>query len=311
MSGRVVVAGDPATADLVLGALDPEVARRETTCILLGAAAEAVAAYAPGLAAARVAVAPGASLDAPPATLGPALLPHLGTTETVLLDSSQGARDLAGWLAVSHGARVVWAVERVDHDGLGLTRIVDGGDARLRQRLPRAGGRVVALTKAGAPLSATAPPWRAPITTLDLLAPANDSADVVGDAGEVRLTGARIVVAVGRGIGGPERLPVFRRLADELGAAIGATRVVVDQGWMPFAHQVGQTGATVAPELYLGFGISGAAQHLVGMRASSAIVAINTDEDAPLCRIAGLVVNADAFDVAARLVDDVRGDIEA
>ncbi len=310
MSSHVVVAGDPATADLVLGALDPEVARRETTCVLLGVDPEAVAAYAPGLAAARVAVAPGASLDAPPAALGPALLPHLGTAGTVLLDSSQAARDLAGWLAVSDGARVVWAVERVDHDGLCLTRMVYGGNARLRQQLPRAGGRVVALTKASALLSATAPPWRAPVTTLELAVPSDHGADVEG-AGEVRLTGARIVIAVGRGVGGPERLPVFRRLADELGAALGATRVVVDQGWLSFAHQVGQTGATVAPELYLGFGISGAAQHLVGMRDSRAIVAINTDEDAPLCRIADLVVNADAFDVAARLVDDVRGDTAA
>jgi electron transfer flavoprotein alpha subunit len=83
--------------------------------------------------------------------------------------------------------------------------------------------------------------------------------------------------------------------------------VVVDAGWVPFAHQVGQTGAAVAPELYLAFGISGAIQHLAGMHRSRCVVAINTDADAPLCRIADLVVKADAVKVAETLLDRLGG----
>jgi electron transfer flavoprotein alpha subunit len=107
---------------------------------------------------------------------------------------------------------------------------------------------------------------------------------------------------VGRGIGSAERLPLFRELAERLHAALGASRVVVDAGWLPFAHQVGQTGTAVAPDLYLAFGISGAIQHLAGMRASKQVVAINTDREATLCRLADLVIEGDATEVAERLL---------
>jgi len=123
---------------------------------------------------------------------------------------------------------------------------------------------------------------------------------------EVQLAGAAVVVAVGRGIGGPERLPLFRELAQTLGAALGATRVVVDHDWLPFAHQIGQTGAVIAPEVYLGFGVSGAAQHAAGMRDSRTIVAINTDPAAPLAGLADVVVNADAAEVATHVLSAMR-----
>jgi electron transfer flavoprotein alpha subunit len=124
--------------------------------------------------------------------------------------------------------------------------------------------------------------------------------------GAVSLQGARIVVTVGRGIGGPDNLPVFRELADTLGAALGASRVVVDAGWLPFAHQVGQTGSTVAPDLYLAFGVSGAIQHLAGMRGSKRVIAVNLDSEAPLCRAADLVVPEDATEFAVRLLAAAR-----
>jgi electron transfer flavoprotein alpha subunit len=129
------------------------------------------------------------------------------------------------------------------------------------------------------------------------------SAQAAPTVGGPALSSARIVVAVGRGIGDPAHLPLFRALADRLGAALGASRVVVDAGWLPFAHQVGQTGTSVSPDLYLAFGISGAVQHLAGMRGSSRVIAVNTDRDAPLCRLADLVVQGDAVHVATQLLE--------
>jgi electron transfer flavoprotein alpha subunit len=116
------------------------------------------------------------------------------------------------------------------------------------------------------------------------------------------LSQADVVVCIGVGIGDAAHVELFERLAERIGAAVGATRAVVDRGWLPFACQVGQTGETVAPQLYLGFGVSGAAQHLAGMRAAKRVVAINMDPDAPLCQLADIVVRGDAVDVARRLL---------
>jgi electron transfer flavoprotein alpha subunit len=129
----------------------------------------------------------------------------------------------------------------------------------------------------------------------------------VGDASTgPNLASANVIVAVGRGIGGPENLPVFEALSRRLGAALGASRVVVDAGWLPFSHQVGQTGTSVSPDLYLAFGISGAVQHLAGMRGSDRVVAINTDPDAAICRVADVVIIGDAVEVATGLLERLQ-----
>jgi electron transfer flavoprotein alpha subunit len=123
----------------------------------------------------------------------------------------------------------------------------------------------------------------------------------------VDLTKADIIVSGGRGVGGPEKFPeVIQPLVDALGAAMGASRPVVDAGWLPHAHQVGSSGQVVQPKLYIACGISGAIQHLVGMKTSNFIIAINKDADAPIFEVADLGVVGDLFEVVPALTEAVR-----
>jgi electron transfer flavoprotein alpha subunit len=122
-----------------------------------------------------------------------------------------------------------------------------------------------------------------------------------------RLDEAAVVISGGRGLQDPANFELLDQLAQAIGnAAVGATRAVVDAGWVPYALQIGQTGITVKPGVYLAFGISGATQHMVGMKGAKRIVAVNKDEDAPIFQIADLGVVGDALQILPKLIDEIK-----
>ena len=131
-----------------------------------------------------------------------------------------------------------------------------------------------------------------------------DFVETVGE--KVNLVDADIIISGGRGLGCPENFSILRELADEIDAAVGASRAAVDAGWIPYAHQVGQTGKTVCPRIYIACGISGAVQHQVGMRSSDTIIAINKDPNAPIFQIAKFGFVGDVLEILPQLTKKIK-----
>lgn len=150
----------------------------------------------------------------------------------------------------------------------------------------------------------------AKLVPIDVVVPTDNRIRVTGfvpaDPHNLELTEADVIVSAGRGLGQAENVSLVKELAVLLGGAVGATRVVVDMGWLGKKNQVGQTGTTVKPRLYVACGISGATQHTIGMKESSTIVAINTDPTAPIFKLADLSLNCDVVQLLPVLIDQCR-----
>jgi electron transfer flavoprotein alpha subunit len=234
--------------------------------------------------------------------------------EIVIMGASSRGRDLAG----SAATRLVTGLT-ADCTALDI----DPETRLLRQTRPAFGGNIMAtiLCPEHRPQMATVrhrvfevPPKdesrEGQIVRENALMAEEDIATKVVDflvsEGDVNLADARIIVSGGRGVKGPEGFEPIEELAQVLGGAVGASRAAVDAGWIPYMHQVGQTGRTVRPDLYIACGISGAIQHLAGMRTAKVIVAINRDPEAPIFDVAHYGIVGDLFEVVPALTEVFR-----
>lgn len=224
--------------------------------------------------------------------------------EVVLCPATSYGKALMARLAAMSGGRMASDVTGLSTEG--------GGVVVTR---PSYGGSVVSrVTASGGPFFVSVRPKIFPESksgsgevVTELVAPELLVAKVSvkemkqETGGTMNLAEADVIVSAGRGIRGPEHVPLIKELAESMKAAFGASRAIVDAGWVAYAHQVGQTGRTVNPKLYVAVGISGAIQHLVGMQTAKTIVAINKDKDAPIFNIASYGIVGDLFEVVPAL----------
>jgi electron transfer flavoprotein alpha subunit len=224
----------------------------------------------------------------------------------VLVAATPGGKDAGARLAARKGWGMLADVVDLDAD-LVATQNVFGGATTVRARV-RTGTPVLAVKPNSFPVEEA--PAEPEVVDLDAQRSAAPEARVTDhvvqeQGGRPDVAEAEIVVSGGRGLQDPSNFALVEGLADALGAAVGASRAAVDAGWYPHQHQVGQTGKTVSPQLYVAVGISGAIQHRAGMQTSKTIVAINKDADAPIFAIADFGVVGDLFKVVPKLTEEI------
>jgi len=228
----------------------------------------------------------------------------------VLLGASPDGRDLAGALSALLGWGVLANATAAAWGDGGPTVDLSIFGGRLFTTCGFTGDRGLITVRTNAVTAepaASAGIVEAVAVTPAVTLPAVQVVDRTSETGAAApIEEARIIVAGGRGVAGPEGFGLVRDLADALGGSVGATRAAVDAGWINYAHQIGQTGKIVKPALYLALGISGAIQHKVGMQTAETIVAVNRDPDAPLAQDADLFVVGDLFDVGTALLAELR-----
>ena len=227
----------------------------------------------------------------------------------VLFANSPNGRETASRAAARLGTGVIGDVTSLEHAGDTLRAIHPSFGGALLVEKEAVGSPAIFTVRpnsftrseaaAAAEVLAVTPEFGAGGLLVDLL-------DVVQEAASISLEEASVMVSGGRGLGGPEHFALLEELASVLGAAVGASRAAVDAGWKPETAQVGQTGKTVSPKLYLACGISGSIQHKAGMQTSDYIVAINKDPEAPIFDFADLGVVGDLFEIVPALTAELK-----
>ena len=226
----------------------------------------------------------------------------------VLLASTQEGKEIAGRLAVKLDNGLLTDAVAVDADGIATQAIFAGSatvKAKVTRGLPIVTIRPNSVTPEAAPAAGTVEQLTVAVSDADKLTKVVERvAEKKGSRPE--LTEASVVVSGGRGVASADNFKLVEELADLLGGAVGASRAAVDSGFYPHQFQVGQTGKTVSPQLYVALGISGAIQHRAGMQTSKTIVAVNKDAEAPIFELADYGVVGDLFKVVPQAADEIR-----
>jgi electron transfer flavoprotein alpha subunit len=247
---------------------------------------------------------------AEPATDCLAALVNAGAPDLILFGFTSDSREVAGRLAARLGVGLISnATDLAVSDGGFVARVPYFGGAKVATYRANAKPAIVLVRPKSVEPSETG--GEAEVVQVDAaVGDGSRRARIVDrqtEAGEqVKLEDAEVVVSGGRGLGGPEHFHLVEELAEALGGAAGASRAIVDAGWVPYSMQVGQTGKTVRPGVYIAAGISGAMQHTVGMKASKVIVAINKDAEAPILKMADLGVVGDVLKILPRLTEAIK-----
>lgn len=226
----------------------------------------------------------------------------------VLIASSQEGKEIAGRVAVKLDNGLLTDVVALDADGV-ATQVVFAGSTIVKSKvskgLPIVTVRPNSLTPTPAPATPTVEQVEVALTDKDKLAKVVER-KVEAKGARPELSEASIVVSGGRGVGSADNFKLVEELADLLGGAVGASRAAVDSGFYPHQFQVGQTGKTVSPQLYVALGISGAIQHRAGMQTSKTIIAVNKDAEAPIFELADFGVVGDLFKVVPQAAEEIR-----
>ena len=253
----------------------------------------------------------GSALPGVPVASAIAALVAAGAPDAILIPTSYDGRDIAGRLSARLDRPVLTNVTGLNDDG-GLTteHPIFGGSQMVKARFTGEGPGIFVIRAK----SFAAEPSGGPAASVVAAAPgdlgstgtATITASHVEERVGPKLEEAAVVVSGGRGLGEADKYALIEETAKLLHGAAGASRAIVDAGWVPYSHQVGQTGKTVKPTVYIACGISGATQHMVGMKGSKNIVAINKDPDAPIFQIADFGIVGDVHKVLPALIDALK-----
>jgi electron transfer flavoprotein alpha subunit len=226
----------------------------------------------------------------------------------ILIPSTQEGKEIAGRLAVRLDNGVLIDVVALEADGTATQVVFAGGTivkSKVSRGIPLVTVRPSSVTPTPAPAAATVEAVSIALADTDKLAKVTDRV-VEAKGARPELTEASIVVSGGRGVGSADNFKLVEELADLLGGAVGASRAATDSGFYPHQFQVGQTGKTVSPQLYIALGISGAIQHRAGMQTSKTIVAVNKDNEAPIFELSDFGIVGDLFKVVPQAAEEIR-----